>query len=82
MCLLKRVYADFNNADAQGRLRLNCRGTIEDLAQQQITLQDGLRLRFYMEDVETVGRVSFSREERLWVADIDWDELDEVERRQ
>ncbi|WP_277883249.1 hypothetical protein [Nostoc sp. FACHB-190] len=27
-----RVFADFHNADSQGRLRLNCTGTIEDLA--------------------------------------------------
>ena len=29
-----RIYADFHNADAQGRLRLNCIGTEEDLASQ------------------------------------------------
>jgi hypothetical protein len=37
-----KVFADFHNADAQGRLRLNCIGTVEDLAQQQIVLRDGL----------------------------------------
>jgi hypothetical protein len=26
-----KVYADFQNADSQGRLRLNCLGTVEDL---------------------------------------------------
>ncbi|MDS3859664.1 hypothetical protein RIF25_02470 [Thermosynechococcaceae cyanobacterium BACA0444] len=26
-----RVFADFHNADTQGRLRLNCMGTAEDL---------------------------------------------------
>jgi hypothetical protein len=36
-----RVFADFHNADAQGRLRLNCIGTLEDLASQNIELQDG-----------------------------------------
>jgi hypothetical protein len=33
-----RVFADFHNADALGRLRLNCIGTVEDLARQQISL--------------------------------------------
>jgi hypothetical protein len=41
-----RVFADFHNADAQGRLRLNCTGTIEDLARQKIWLRDGQELTF------------------------------------
>ena len=39
-----KVYADFHNADAKGRLRLNCTGTVEDLARQQIELREGLAL--------------------------------------
>ena len=36
-----KVFADFHNADFQGRLRLNCIGTIQDLACQLIELQNG-----------------------------------------
>lgn len=67
-----RVFADFHNADAQGRLRLNCIGTIEDLASQQITLQDSQRLTLYSEDLEVEGQVAYSTEENVWVALIDW----------
>ena len=31
-----KVYADSHNADAYGRLRLNCAGTTEDLSRQAI----------------------------------------------
>jgi hypothetical protein len=37
-----RVFADLHNPDTRGRLCLNCIGTIEDLAQQQIVLRDGV----------------------------------------
>jgi hypothetical protein len=74
-----RVYADFQNADAQGRLRLNCVGTVRDLAQQQVVLRDGLGLTVYSEDVEADGRVQYSVEENLWVAVIDWNAIREVE---
>ena len=37
-----KVYADFHNADANGRLRLNCVGTVEDLARQGVALRDGM----------------------------------------
>jgi hypothetical protein len=66
------VYADLQNADAQGRLRLNCIGTIRDLAQQSVSLHDGLELTLYDEDLEVEGKVLFSSEEHLWVAAIDW----------
>jgi hypothetical protein len=76
-----KVYADFHNADANGRLRLNCVGTIEDLARQGITLHEGMLLTLYSDDLDDNGQldellingvVSFSEEEHCWVAAIDW----------
>jgi hypothetical protein len=76
-----KIYADFHNADAGGRLRLNCVGTIEDLARQGIALQDGMPLTLYADDLNAEGQldellvdglVSFSQEEHCWVASIDW----------
>jgi len=75
------VYADFHNADPQGRIRLNCIGTIEDLSRQQLELRDGLALALYSDDLDHEGRldellvdgiVSFSEAEHCWVAAIDW----------
>jgi hypothetical protein len=67
-----RVFVDFHNADIRGRLRLNCIGTIEDLAQQQIMLCDGVCLILYSEQLEAEGVVEYSTDEHLWVAVIDW----------
>lgn len=76
-----KVYADFHNADSQRRLRLNCVGTIEDLAQRHIELREGLLLTLYSDDLDDKrqldellvdGVVSFSEEEHCWVAAIDW----------
>ncbi len=76
-----RIYVDFHNADAKGRLRLNCAGTLEDLALQQVELREGLRLELYSDDANDQGRldellvdgiVNYSEEERGWVALIDW----------
>jgi len=73
-----RVFADFHNADAQGRLRLNCIGTVEDLAQQQIVLRDGLYLTLYSEELEVEGVVQYSTDENVWVAVIDWGAIQDV----
>jgi len=72
-----KVYADFHNADARGRLRLNCVGTVEDLARHQIVLRDGLLLSLYSEELEVEGQVQYSTDENLWVAVIDWDAIRE-----
>jgi hypothetical protein len=67
-----KVFVDFHNADTRGRLRLNCIGTIEDLAQQRIVLRDGVCLTLYSEELEVEGVVEYSTDENLWVAVIDW----------
>ncbi|MCI0486512.1 MAG: hypothetical protein L0229_07915 [Blastocatellia bacterium] len=74
-----RVFADSHNADVQGRLRLNCIGTVQDLARQQISLRDGQRLTLYSEDLEVDGVVRYSREENMWVAVIDWNAIRRLE---
>ncbi len=74
-----RIYADFHNADANGRLRLNCAGTIQDLSRLNIKLWDGQSLTLYSEELEVDGIVQYSEEERLWVALIDWDAVHEIE---
>ena len=69
------VYADFHNADAEGRHRLNSIGTIRDLSRLNITLRDGLSLTLHDEELEVHGEVCFSEREHLWVAAIDWDAI-------
>jgi hypothetical protein len=74
-----RIYADFHNADDRGRLRLNCVGTIEDLARYQVELQDGKKLVLYSEELEADGVVNYSANEGLWVATIDWHQIRELD---
>ena len=82
-----RIYSDFHNADEQGRLRLNCVGTIadadgkpcEDLARYRVELRDGGKLVLYSEELEVDGVVNYSANERLWVAAIDWQQIRELD---
>ena len=74
-----KIFADFHNADEQGRLRLNCMGTISDLSHQNMKLQDGQLLTLYSEELEVDGVVQYSDTENIWVAGIDWNEIREVE---
>jgi hypothetical protein len=77
---MSRVFVDFHNSDTQGRLRLNCIGTIEDLARQHTELENGQRLMLCGEDLEVDGVVQFSDDEKIWVAAIDWNQIRQVDR--
>jgi len=67
-----RIYADFQNADSRGRVRLNCVGTIRDLATNRIALEEGLELTLSDEELEAEASVRYAEDESLWVAEIDW----------
>ena len=66
-----RIFADFHNADAKGRVRLNCAGTVADIKRQKIVLQDEQSLIIYSEELEVAGVVHYAEEEKLWTAVID-----------
>jgi hypothetical protein len=66
------LFADFNNADTRGRLRLNCEGTIEDLARQNLKFAEGLLVILHDEELEADAEIHFSPEENVWVGVIDW----------
>jgi hypothetical protein len=81
---LPEVYADFQNADPQGRVRLNSVGTVNDLARLNLPLSEGLELLLYSDDADQdgdpkqlviEGSVAFSSEEHCWVARIDWNQI-------
>jgi hypothetical protein len=74
-----RVFADFHNTDTVGRIRLNCIGTIEDLASKGIRLQSGQELTLYSEELEVSGIVEYSQLENIFVVFIDWDNIKEIE---
>jgi hypothetical protein len=73
-----KVFADFQNADEQGRLRLNCIGTIEDLSRQGTQLIPGGKLLIYSEELEADAVIEYSDQEKIWVAAIDWEQIREV----
>ena len=48
-----RIFVDFNNADNEGRVRLTCQGTINDLMKKNIELEEGLEV--ILDDYDTLS---------------------------
>lgn len=72
--VLPAIYADFNNADKSGRVRLNTTGTQQDLQRLQLTLTEGLQIRLSDDELSTIGHVHYDSVEG-WIAVIDWSQL-------
>lgn len=70
--------ADFMNADSQGRVRLNTVGTIESLNRLGLRLVDGLTVVLHDDELEADGVATYSADENIWVATIDWDAIRQV----
>ena len=71
-----KIFVDFNNADKEGRIRLNTKGAISDIREKNILLEHGLEL--FLDDGEELsilGIIEYSQDENIWVAKIDWNKL-------
>lgn len=79
---MKIIWADLNKYDDESRLILTTTGTRQDLEKYRITLTNGMRLTFYMDDEDKNGNednlifdgiVRYDEQNRRWVAIINWD---------
>lgn len=75
---IPRIFVDFHNSDQQGRVRLNCVGTIQDLNRLGVVLREGTEITLSSYEVEADGIAIYSTEEGMWVAKLDWDKIREL----
>ena len=75
------IYADFNNCDPQGRVRLNTVGSLRNLASTGVRLEDGMPLHVTDNELGVNGTAEFSKEENIWTARFDWNQLVDKRRR-
>ncbi len=79
------LYADFQNVDPEGRIRLNTTGILEDLARHGLTLTQGRPVQLYTDDGDSDrglaidGIVELDSVEGSWVAHVDWSRLVRIE---
>ncbi len=74
-----RIFADFQNSDPDGNIRLNTYGTKQDVERLNIKFELGLEIVVSDGELETDGIVKFSEKEKIWVAEIEWNKLRDSE---
>jgi len=65
-----KVFADFNNRDRDGCLRLSLKGTAEDLALHGVSLSEGMMLEASDGDLWAVLRVRAPGPEGIWRGEV------------
>jgi len=57
-----KIFADFNNADAHGRLRLKTQGSLNDIKEQNIVREPGMMVQVNDYDEFSIsGMVEFQK---------------------
>ena len=77
MTAVPSIYVDFQNADASGCVRLNTEGSLRDLAALPDGPSDGLMVQLEAEDLRASGVLRFSADEQIWVAELDWSQIED-----
>lgn len=62
----KPIFVDFNNLDESGAVRLNTKGTLEDIKNQNIVLSEKQIIWVSDGEIEMVGSVT--TRDGIWVA--------------
>ena len=76
MKILEKIFVDFNNADKEGRVRLNTNEAFKDIETKKIMMKAGTNVLLDDHDgLKTIGILEFSQKENIWVAKIDWNKL-------
>jgi hypothetical protein len=75
---IPRIYADFNNCDREGRVRLNCIGSRADLDRLGITLSEGMDLMVSDAELEVEAVATFVADDSIWAAVFDPQRLRDV----
>jgi len=71
------IHVDFQNADSDGRVRLNTRAAIRDLEALQHPLTEGMQIELIDGELSSAGTATMSPTEGIWTAVIDWDAVTE-----
>ena len=67
-----RIFADFNNVDSLGRVRLNTRGTLEEIKSLDLKFCDGMRVLLDDGEEFVVAGIVHHCPKEGWVAVVDW----------
>jgi hypothetical protein len=67
-----RIYADFNNCEEDGKVRLNSRGSLDDLSQVKNKIRSSMLVWIYDEELEVETELQYSQKWKIWLGEPNW----------
>jgi hypothetical protein len=64
------IRADFQNSDAEGRIRLDTAAALADFESLGVELQPGMRVLLDGGELMAIGEVLWSESDKIWVAEV------------
>lgn len=66
------IYADFNNCEENGKVRLNTNGSLSDLFQVKNKIHPDMLVWLYDEEFEVETKLEYDRQWQLWLGEPNW----------
>lgn len=76
-----RIYADFNNATEDEKVRLNTVGSLADIRKMRAPPIEGMKVLLHDEELEVQARLTRAPDGENWLGIPDWSTRQEVEPR-
>ena len=67
-----RIYADFNNCEENGKVRLNTNGSLGDLFRVKKQIHAGMPVWLYDEEFEVESKLEYDKKWKIWMGDPHW----------
>lgn len=70
-----RIYADFNNSEKNGKVRLNTNGSLSDLFKVKHKIHRDMVVWLYDEEFEVETKLEYDEKWKVWLGEPDWSTL-------
>jgi len=64
------IYVDWNEEFGHDLMGLHCPGSVADIEKQKLTLENGMRVKLYGDDLEAEAIIQFDQKGKIWMGKI------------
>ncbi|MCZ6681058.1 MAG: hypothetical protein O7E52_27880 [Candidatus Poribacteria bacterium] len=66
------IYADFNNCEENGKVRLNTNGSLSDLSEVNDKIHPDMSVWLYDEEFEVEAKLEYNQKWKIWLGAPNW----------
>jgi hypothetical protein len=67
-----RIYADINNCEENGKVRLNTHGSLSNLFKREKKIHTGMLVWLHDEEFEVESKLEYDQKWKIWLGEPNW----------